>query len=282
MFSLIQKGVILFCCAVLAFCLSGCKTASPSETDSKPEKKIELPTPEKAAELYLQNLDLWMESPETATAYGYSLLDLDFDGGPELVASVCSGTGMYSSNKFYTVDPENMTVEPIETAPTRGEDPDYFYLNERSKLLKNKESGKLFYLVEDYVRVSEREGAEAFYEVYLQDGKLRQEPVFSESFSPDYEGGTNTSVRVFTFRGETLTKSEYDKKLQTYYEENIDQNGKWHAIPGEDFAAGDDSAKLTLLLDACRGFSYGIPSEAPESDPSSAEPAEPAEPSKTN
>jgi len=216
-------------------------------------------SPESAVDIYLSNKSLWMENPQymPMQGYGYCLLDLDFDGVLELINSVNDGSGRYSYNKFYRINLEKLTVEEFQPESDQGEGGiDYYYMSDKSKLFVNKSDGTQFYLFQNYGRVSTEEGISSYSESYMKDGKLYENYVFSEYWHPDYENNTTEQIREYTFRGEKLSKSEFEVKTQTFYETNKDLNLVWKCIFGSEFDKGDATKRKQMLLDAYRSFSY--------------------------
>lgn len=214
---------------------------------------------ESAVDIYMANKNVWMENPEymPMQGYGYCLLDLDFDGVLELINSTNDGSGRYSYNKFYSINLDKLTVEEFQPQAERQEGGiDYYYLAHQSKLLKNKSTGNLFYLFEDYLRVSTEEGVESYAEVYMKDNILYENFLFSEYWHPDYDNNTSNEIREYNFKDSDVSKSEYEQKTGAFYAENTDLNLVWECISGSEFDKGADSTQKQLLLDAYRSFSY--------------------------
>lgn len=254
---LIKKGLSFLCAAALLFSLSACgntKTESTGDAATEEPEDTAVLSVESAVDTYFQNMDVWVESQENLPmgSYGYCLLDLDFDGVLELIVSVCDGSGRYSTNRIYKIDPKEGKVTFLRNEESA--DPDYYYLKDKIQLLRDNESGRCFYLVMDYTRAGSEENAQEYYEVAVENGTLSQTAVFSEVVYPASDSGEK--IRTYTFRGENCPKAEYDKHLKQYYEENTDLNLKWTAIDGETFAAADDNAKKELFRNAYTGFSY--------------------------
>lgn len=255
----IKKGLSFLCAAALIFCLTACgntKTESTGDAATEEPEEIAVLSVESAVEIYFQNMDVWVESPEKTpmSSYGYCLLDLDFDGVLELITSVCDGSGRYSTNRIYKIDPKEGKVTFLRNEESA--DPDYYYLKDKTQLLKNSADGTLFYLVAEYTRVNDREGGIGYYEISEKGETVSEKLAFSETTSLDYAGGTDGKIREFTFFGKTCSKTEYEQLQAKYYKENTDLNLKWTAIDGEVFAAADDNAKKELFRNAYTGFSY--------------------------
>ncbi len=232
-------------------------------SDNKEEQNTDatdgILSPESAVDIYMANKSVWMENPEymPMQGYGYCLLDLDFDGVLELINSTNDGSGRYSYNKFYRINLDKLTVEEFQAQSEQQEGGiDYCYLAHQSKLLKNKSTGNLFYLFEDYLRVSTEEGVESYAEVYMKDNILYENFLFSEYWHPDYDNNTTNEIREYNFKDDDVTKSEYEQKTNAFYSENKDMNLVWKCISGSEFDKGTDSTQKQLLLDAYRSYSY--------------------------
>ncbi len=262
---------VLCCISVIAVGIFGAlklfnkDTASHkySEHDSFEEDFTDaVLSPKSAVDIYMANKIVWMENPEYTPmqGYGYCLLDLDFDGVLELISSINDGSGRYSYNKFYRINIDELTVEEFRPQSDQQEGDmngiDYYFLDHQSKLLKNKSTGNLFYLFEDYLRVSTDEGVEIFAEVYMKDNMFYENPLFSEYWHPDYDNNTTNEIREYYFKDVDVSKSEYEQKTNTFYGENKDMNLVWKCILGSEFDKGNDSTQRQLLLDAYRLYSY--------------------------
>lgn len=215
-------------------------------------------SPESAVDIYMANKNVWMENPEYTPmqGYAYCLLDLDFDGVLELINSTNDGSGRYSYNKFYKINLDKLTVEEFYPQSEQSNGGiDYYYMAHTSKLLKNKSTTDLFYLFEDYYRVNDEDVGETFVEIYMKDDILYENSLFSEYWYSDYDNNSN-EIKVYTFKGNEVSKSEYKQKTEKFYEENTDLNLVWKYISGNEFDEGTDSTQKQLLLDAYCSYSY--------------------------
>ncbi|MBQ3088091.1 MAG: M4 family metallopeptidase [Clostridia bacterium] len=233
------------------------------DTPSNTETTKTVLSPESAVDIYMANKSIWMENPEymPMQGYGYCLLDLDFDGVLELISSNNDGSVRASTNSFFKINLEKLTVEEfnsnlVEDDKDVGGSIDYYAMAHESKLLKNISSGKMFYLFKNYTRVSSDEGLCTWSESYMKDGKLCENYLFSEYFHPDYENNTNEQITEYSFNGEDISKAGYEKKTKAYYAENKDLKLTWKTIYGEDFDNTSNQKQKQLLLDAYRSFSY--------------------------
>ena len=225
----------------------------------KDGKKVSILSPESAVDIYMANKSVWMENPEYSPmhGYGYCLLDLNFDGVLELISSVCDGSGRFSYNKFYRINIKSSSIEEFKSEANQDDGGiDYYYNARDSKLMKNQTDGRKFYVFKNYGQASTSEGAWAYSESYMEDSKLYENWLFSESWHPDYDNNVDNTIREYTFQGKKVSKSEYEQKTKNFYSENKDLNLVWSCIVGANFDKSDDSTQRQLLLNAYRGFSY--------------------------
>lgn len=242
---------------------SGKTSSAVSGSNKKPENSSgsaqSVLSPESAVDIYMANKDVWMENPEfmPMQGYAYCLLDLDFDGVLELIGSTNDGSGRYSYNSFYKINQQKLTVEKMEPLSNQDEGGvDYYSMADKSKLLKNISTGKIFYLFENYTRVSSEEGALSWSETYIKNGKIYEGYLFSEYWHPDYDNNTYEEIREYSFGGEDVSKADYDKKTEAFYNANKDLNLSWKYVNGEEFDSASSETQKQLLLDAYKAFSY--------------------------
>ena len=86
----------------------------PQKTEQKDVTKEKSLSTEQVVDIYLENYDVWKHGNEEALVMGgcgYLLLDMDFDGVCELVASQGAGSDVFSTNRFYRINQENKVEE---------------------------------------------------------------------------------------------------------------------------------------------------------------------------
>ncbi len=256
--------VFAFLCVVLILCAIGCadensSSAASENTPTDSTQTIESLTAEEAANIYLSESDAWMYNGESQplNGHGYCLIDLDFDGVLELITSVCDGSGRYSYNTFYTINLQTRRVTeiPQESVEIGGAGVDYYYMAGDSKLFKNKSDASLNYLFADYVHVGANEGILSYEKVYIKEGKVFEEPFFSEYWYPNQDPSL-PPLKEYTVENKTATEDEYTKASESFYNEHEDMGLVWKYVLGSDFSIATDSEKKQLLLDAYRAFSY--------------------------
>ncbi len=226
------------------------------EAEQRPEQSVVMPA-EEAVDIYLANTDIWMESDMPMNGHGYCLLDLDFDGVLELVASANDGSGRFSINTFYRINQNTKTVEEIqqdESAEFAAYD--IYYLDNCVSLHKTEMDGSLFYVCCDVERYSDSEYFYIYGKLYLQSNVVRASELYSEYYSDD--NGEETAEYSY-YQSEDwviVSKTEYDKWHTAFANDNTDLNLQWKRVDGREFDKGSSAARRQLLLDAYLSFSY--------------------------
>ena len=223
------------------------------EETPEPDQKGPVLSPESAVAILMKHKSVWMLKEELFVSplggYAYCLLDLDFDGTLELICNLTDGSGRFSDNKIYRIDIEEQTLEEIEQKETESGF-DYYLFAEEAVLVKNKESGKKHYLFKDFVRASAADGYITFSEAYVENGKLYEEFLSSESWLND------TDPRTYYFGKEKLSEKEYLEKYNEYYKKNKDLKLSWKCVDGLEFDKAEKQEQEKMLLTAYKNFSY--------------------------
>lgn len=105
-------------------------------------------------EIYLENRDVWALKQDRYFEehnYSYGLFDLEGDGIPELYSSGMGGTGFFSDNKFYKVDPAARSVYQMQDLPDALNSIDLSH-GHGLEIYQDKQTGRLLYYCSDYVR----------------------------------------------------------------------------------------------------------------------------------
>lgn len=286
--------IILMCFDVIKFPGTEKEKKVTTKTDDI-EGVVKVVAPESAAEIYVENMEEWIQGGIYAQSnveansvtdntsdlvvndtqssypvnsfsdsYGYGFLDLDFDGVLELVYSEMSGSGRYSGNQFYKLNTETCKVELVEFAPTEVESEGGYDIStmypDYPKLLKNKEDDSMFYYCSDFLRVMTGEYLTTYGSLYMKGNEIAEELLFSEYECEAGLEGNEEAIEEYQFyqKGEwnTITKEEYEKKTAEYFEENVNLNLKWKFIDGREFDAADKETKIKMLLESYMAFSY--------------------------
>lgn len=193
--------------------------------------------------------------------YGYTLVDLDFDGTLELIRSLSEGTGGYSNNTFFKIDEATETVQEIPTVQSYSEQGfDYYTLCDRTKLLKSPD-GELFYYCADFLNGSPRgESMRNYGKAYMDSGKLRQELLFYEYECEAGILGNDEYVKRFAcYKNATqnfVEEDEYNSEMSLFFDENTDMHLTQKSISGGKFELLSESEQQKVFTEAYFAFAY--------------------------
>lgn len=193
--------------------------------------------------------------------YGYTLVDLDFDGTLELIRSLTEGTGGYSNNTFFRIDEDTETVQEIPTVQPYSEQGfDYYTLCDRTKLLKSPD-GELFYYCADFLNGSPMgERMRNYGKAYMDSGKLRQEFLFYEyECEAGILGNAEYVKRFACYENGTqnyVEEDEYNSEMSLFFDENTDMHLTQKSISGGKFELLNESEQKKVFTEAYFGFSY--------------------------
>lgn len=237
-------------------------TAQSTQPKTEAASAIKL-TPAEAVKIYKDNSHLWQKDIDEFYMAGfyYLFLDLDFDGVLELITTEVQGTGRFSINKFFRINPDDNSVSEISFAEENaGHDDCDFYMEDSPILLKNKATGEYQYIVKDFVRA----GGGMYYtseeELNFTDGMISQKPLFGYEIIEAEVSGTGEDIEyysVYSLEDDSkVDKATYDKMRADYFDGFTDLDLDLETIDGYDYHEATDSEKLDILLDSYTDFSY--------------------------
>ncbi len=234
---------------------------TPEEGNGDKDEKVL--SPESAVKIYMMNEAVWKYDADypPMQGYGYCLLDLDFDGILELIVSINDGSGRYSYNSYYKINPNTQTVEEFESLEKDEEGIDYYYLGDKeTKLLKNTASGQLFYYCNDYLNEMVSAYATTSYKVYMDSGKVKTDAVCGEYHCGAGAQGNTDEINVYYNYQDgdyaEISGAEFEKKKTEFFKDNTDVNLSWGNISGDEFNNLPSDQKEKRLLEEYRKFSY--------------------------
>lgn len=216
-------------------------------------------TPEEAARIYMKDADLWKYAEEgmPMAGYYYGIIDLDFDGIPELFTNEVDGTGRYSNVRFFGINTAAKHAEEIKTDDMTF---DIGFLTGYPVLMKAKSDGSLHYYCCDLE-----------YHVF---GK-----VFGEDYGfINYDGSTVSAERIFGVVKEydsvtdeskitecgTFTDNVYSKSSLTEYnaaKEKFESDYEtveltMESTSGRNFDFMTDDAQTEEMIRMCEAFTF--------------------------
>lgn len=212
---------------------------------------------EDAVEIYLQNRDVWMLTEELNYMFAscsYAFLDFDGDGILELMTNVTAGTMRSSSNKYYKIDVQKRTVYEIEQDSSMYDDEGSGSIDGGEPCLyRDKKSGKLYYLMGEFMNGGNGNygGYDSF--VSMEDGKLIAERLWGADTQQE-------NVTYYYFSNGTSKVTVDQKTLDKYQAEFLSQYEKLNVTIKEgdageiNVAQGNDLR--TMLLELYQSFHY--------------------------
>ena len=248
--------------------------ADPGETpadEPSPEPLIGI-SPEEAVDLYLTNKNVWWtdETDSFMSSVTCLFLDLDADGVLELVRSDQQGSGRFSYNDYYRIDPDTRQVVKMNRTSDLGESSDgggYDFVSAMPGsyplLLKNKSDGSLAYFCHDFLRVTTGEYDNMEGLLYLRDGVVRSRYLFSEYFqAAGLYGNTadKTEYRVFGEDGSSdvpaIPEAEYREKRSAFLAEYEDLHLIFRTVSLQELGELTQADLRQTLLDLYLSFDY--------------------------
>lgn len=219
---------------------------------------------EKATQIRVmaENSDQWKLQDYAPTKGLYMVYDLDGDGRLELIANAVQGTGAYSHNYFYQINPENTAVVELEQV-LEDEKPLCFDIGlDWEQKVYVDENGTHYYYAIDY------EGSGTWQTIckegyfYLSDGKVGR-IMLRESVNQLQENGTYEKT-YYTADGiyektydtpdssESISEEEWNHLLQTFAEgkEETSVNIAWVSLYEEEGEAMSADEWFVLLADS--------------------------------
>lgn len=221
-------------------------------------------TPEEAVDIYLNNKSVWMQEDGSFYSYQYFFLDFDFDGVLELAYNSMSGTGYFSENGYFRIDPKTKKVYRLsetqngKSCTDYGEGIDY---DSTLKLYKDKKTGAYFYFGDDFWRDGMFANGRESIRLGYSGGALKAKSLFG--VKRELKSGT-TDQYVSTYYDYTsgksvkLSKSNYDKKRSSYFASatNLHLKYKFANDYGDLLSSKSASTQRSMLLASYKAFSY--------------------------
>lgn len=182
------------------------------------------------------NADLWKQDVDFGM-WGYAVTDLDHNGRLEIIAASVQGTGFYTYMNVFEVDEEGTGLidiyGPFQVQGKSAPDimvsavPTYF----------DKESGRYYYIFEDYIRNGMAENYQNKRAVSIADGKW-EEALLAEK-ATIYTDAEHYTITCTNSAGNPISEAQYDGIVETVYG-NLEQSEtciNWQMTDNEAFAA---------------------------------------------
>lgn len=215
---------------------------------------------EDVVSIYMDNSDLWKQELEFAMGGAILFLDLDMDSYPELITTTVQGSGLFSSNHYYKVDPDTKTVKEIPCDTGIAYDGDLFSVGYPKLYINNEKSG-YFYMLSDTMRA----GAGAYSRAEGIISLSENDEITSETlWGYDYSDGkfSASGKEEYTYRvhengiSKTVDKDTYDKFIADFEEAYQVIDFEYSPIDIIEFNESDEDTQLQMLLDCYNSLMY--------------------------
>ncbi len=170
-----------------------------------------------------ENKQLWMSDLDYADEiYQYTITDLDRNGRYEIIVTNMGGTGHYSYNRFFEVNPYFDGIEECETGFIEGDsEPDL--ISDDWTIYMDDTSGQFYYIVKDFIKVTATEYHENIRAISLKLGKVEQYYIASKTTT--YTNGTPSAIYSYKdAQGNPLSEAEYAVADQTYFSDGYSRD----------------------------------------------------------
>lgn len=235
-------------------------TKPESTTEAKPVWPIE---DGEAVDIFMKNKDMWFIDKDSVfvASYCYGFLDFDFDGVCELVTSVCEGSGKFSRNHYYRIDPENLTVYELAiTSPEKSYqtgDVAHDYCFNDLVLYKDIYNGQHKYYGTDLCLNGISERSTSLMDMYIKGGKLLVEPTYVYYYydARAYGGDVREDYSVFlNNQWRTTTEEKYNKIRSMYADASV--NVRYEFVNGEDMEGVTYTTQKSLMESSYSAFTF--------------------------
>lgn len=210
--------------------------------------------------IYMDNSDLWKQELEFAMGGSILFLDLDMDSYPELITTTVQGSGLFSANHYYKVDPDNKTVKEIPCDTGIAYEGDLFS-TDYPKLYINNENSGYFYMLSDTIRAGA--GAHSTIKGIItltKDDEIVSETLWCEDFAADISSSSGEgeyTYRIFeNGTSNTVSKDAYDKFIADFEKAYQVIDFEYSSIDLMEFNEADENTQYQMLLDCYNSLMY--------------------------
>ena len=178
----------------------------------------------------MNNKSKWQMSKYTGSGGyfepGYSLIDLDLDGTPELVVTSLGGTMHNAPTKIYRV--QNGALTLISSSYAAGETGEIQNLS----LYKNPSTGKYIYIDKAIVSSGSYGNSTLYVELYVNGNSVTSNVKFQEDYA------SRTGTYEYRVDGGLVSKSTYANRYNSYFGSLVNaqmgygkvSNAQWHKL----------------------------------------------------
>ena len=200
-------------------------------------------TAEEAVDIFMANKSVWM-IPDYYMTGGlgcYFFIDLDFDGVLELLISSTSGTGNFSSSRFYRIKNNDIVEFDSDYKDSGGNafgGPDFTWKD--TLLYKNKTTGIYYYYCENSDRAGWFQHGTSENMFNLFGTTVKNYKLFWISSEKDFDNPSADYVNHYWIMHGTkreVSKSEYDRIRNDFFKNYIDLNLVKKDVDAKKFAS---------------------------------------------
>lgn len=224
---------------------------------------------EEAVDIYLKNYQVWKFQDEDdlyiTSPLRYAFWDLDGDGVLELISSVGAGSGQYSWDAYYTIDPTTKAVKELDVSVLDNSmDPgqyDVFSGTDNTKLYKNKKDNSLMYFCWDFEHISVGENNQSFGTLEYRDNQVTEKHLFSQYHCDAGKYGNDEETNDYYYFDKdampvSVSKEEYDERQKTFLADYEPLNWKYETFDGNEFDTANDAQRKEMLTKSYKAFAY--------------------------
>lgn len=168
--------------------------------------------------IFAEQVEKWATDIEYADdLYCFALAELDYDGMIDLIISNCGGTGVFSYNRFYEINPEG-NIEELGTNFIEGNSQVDIITDEVTVYSSFSADGMQdYYILGDFAKVGPNEYHEDIRALNVVNDVVMETPLVNKDTvygGEDYIGETAYTDSS----GKSITEEEYNNFAQTYFE----------------------------------------------------------------
>ena len=187
-------------------------------------------------DLIAANADMWKQDVEFGL-WGFTVTDLDHNGLLEIISASVQGTGFYTYINAYEVNEtgdgftelQGPSVERTNSAPD--------IMVSSAPVYYDKETGRYYYIFDDYIRNGIAENYQNKCAVSIADGKWEETTLaLKETIYSDADHYVMTCTDS---SGDTITEEQYDDIAKTVYAglEPDEAEFDWQMTDNDEFSS---------------------------------------------
>lgn len=173
---------------IIALALSAlCCAGSLSACGERSVKDAQPPSIENQLSLILSEKDVWGSAEEECfDAISYLVSDLDHNGRLEIISAGISGTGLYTTARFYEVDESGSALIPCSYSVPEYDSGADLSFSSTVPCFYDAANGAFYYIFTDQIRIGAAETCDSLIAIGLQNGTVtprylgRRETIYSD------------------------------------------------------------------------------------------------------